>query len=325
MISSDKILLEFKKILEELDFDREPKELYEPIKYSLGMGGKRIRPLLMLLSCDMFGGNLKNAFYPAVAIELFHNFTLIHDDIMDKAPLRRGLETVYRKWNQDIAILSGDTMFAEAYKCLAKTNSEFLPRLIYEFSNAAVQVCEGQQLDMNFENRQDVSIPEYINMIKLKTAALISCSLKIGAIIANAKADDADNIFMFGENIGIAFQITDDLLDVYGNEDKFGKANCGDIRTNKKTFLLLKALQMADDEQRYKLKYLYSDNYSGSQDEKVENVKLIFQNLKIKQATIAGIEKYYVKAKQLLDNLNLPNEKKSELSFFAAQLIGRDK
>ena len=310
------------KALEQLDFNKEPKELYEPIKYSLSMGGKRIRPLLALLACEMFRGNISDAINPAIGLEIFHNFTLIHDDIMDKAPLRRGKETVYRKWNPDIAILSGDTMFAFAYLVFIKTNPAYLPSLLEAFNQAAIEVCEGQQLDMNFESRLDVSIPEYINMIRLKTAALIAASLKIGALAAAAEKENAEHIYKFGENIGIAFQIMDDLLDVYGDTAKFGKASCGDIKTNKKTYLFLKAKELAGDATLKELNLYYSEQFT---DEalKVQKVKEIYDRLQIKNITVAEIESYSKLAFRHLDAIKLPTIEKEPLRDFALKLMDR--
>ena len=305
-----------------LNLRGEPKELYEPIAYSMSMGGKRIRPLLTLLACDMFEGEINNAVYPAIAIELFHNFTLIHDDIMDKAPLRRGKETVYRKWNQDIAILSGDTLFAIAYQNLVKTKTEYIPEIINVFNQAAIEVCEGQQLDMNFEKLSNISIEDYINMIRLKTAALISASLKLGAIIGNADEMDVNNIYKFGENIGIAFQLMDDLLDVYSDSVKFGKTNSGDIKTNKKTYLYLIASKIADKEVQEKLKYYYSESFDNEA-EKVSSVTEIFNNLDVKSHTIEKIDHYYEKAFNALEMIKAHNEKKVQLRKFTAELMNR--
>jgi len=234
-------------------FTHEPAELYDPITYTLNLGGKRIRPLLVLLGCDLFGGNIEKAMPAAIAIELFHNFTLLHDDIMDCAPLRRGQETVYKKWNTNIAILSGDTMFAVAYEYLSQSNPQVLPSALSEFTRTARLVCEGQQYDMNFEQQKLVSINDYLKMIRLKTAVLIGCSLKLGSILANVPDPETEKIYSFGENIGMAFQLQDDLLDVFGDEQKFGKEIGGDIVSGKKTFLLLKAFEIASQKERTEL------------------------------------------------------------------------
>lgn len=241
-------------LIEELDFRKEPPELYDPIAYTMNQGGKRLRPLLTLLACDLFGGDIQKALYPALSIEVFHNFTLVHDDIMDRAPLRRGKETVYKKWNSDIAILAGDTMFALAYTYALKTDAEIVPEILTVFSKAAIEVCEGQQYDMNFEQLASVSIDEYIRMIRLKTAVLLGASLEIGAICARADQNDVRKLYQFGIELGIAFQLKDDLLDVYGDTEKFGKLSGGDIATNKKTFLYLKAMELANNKQNKELK-----------------------------------------------------------------------
>ncbi|MEI7982215.1 MAG: polyprenyl synthetase family protein [Bacteroidota bacterium] len=226
-------------------FLNEPVKLYEPITYTLGQGGKRIRPVLVLLACDLFGGDPEKAVFPAMGLEIFHNFTLLHDDIMDNAPLRRGQETVHKKWNDNTAILSGDTMFVLAYEYVAKTDPALLPEVLRLFNDTARKVCEGQQYDMNFETQSNVTIEKYMMMIRLKTAVLIACSLKLGAIIALADPAEAENIYHFGMELGLAFQLQDDYLDAFGDTTVFGKEIGGDIITNKKTFLFLKAFEVA--------------------------------------------------------------------------------
>jgi len=230
----------FQSIIEEeikkISLGSSPRELYEPIRYMLALGGKRLRPSLLLMSTELFGGNTKDAISPALGIEVFHNFTLLHDDIMDKAPLRRSQETVHKKWNPDIAILSGDTMFVKSCELMMKVDDGILRKVMTLFYETATEVCEGQQLDMNFESRSSVTIDEYIHMISLKTAMLLGCSMKTGAWIANANEADANHLYDFGKNIGIAFQLHDDILDVYGDELKFGKQVGGDIIANKKLF-----------------------------------------------------------------------------------------
>ena len=326
MHTSEEILQKVNDTLANLNFSREPKELYEPISYSLGMGGKRIRPVLTILACEMFGGNIEDAIFPSIGLELFHNFTLIHDDIMDKAPIRRGMETVYRKWNTDTAILSGDTMFAIAYKFVVKTKVNYIPDILEIFTNAAIEVCEGQQYDMNFESEESITLPQYTEMIRLKTAALLSASLKIGAVIGNADKKNADLIYKFGENIGIAFQIMDDLLDVYGDSEKFGKTNSGDIQTNKKTFLYLKACELADKSNLENLKYFYSSNYKEqSVILKVEKVIEIYDRLNIKNITLSEIDTYYNKAIACLDKINVESNLKSELRNYTDKLMKREK
>ncbi len=236
-----------------LAFPEYPVALYEPISYILSLGGKRMRPALLLMACDLFGGDIEAAISPALAIEVFHNFTLMHDDIMDNAPLRRGSVTVHERWNNNVGILSGDVMLVQGYKLMMQVEDRLLRPILDIFNTTAVGVCEGQQLDMEFEERNDVGIDEYINMIRLKTAVVLGGALKIGALIGGADSKDADLLSSFGEHLGIAFQLQDDILDVYGDPEKFGKQVGGDIISNKKTFLLIKALESADAQQKKEL------------------------------------------------------------------------
>jgi geranylgeranyl diphosphate synthase type II len=304
-------------------FSQEPADLYDPITYTLNLGGKRIRPLLVLIGCDLFKGDLEKAGPAVLAIELFHNFTLLHDDIMDQAPLRRGKETVYKKWNTNVAILSGDTMFALACENLSRADPEVLPLALSEFTRTARKVCEGQQYDMNFESRKVVSIGEYLEMIRLKTAVLIGCSLKLGAILAKAPADETAKIYSFGENIGMAFQLQDDLLDVFGDEQKFGKEIGGDILSGKKTFLLLKAYEIAPEKERSELDQCFS-NPSISPEEKIARVKKVYQSLNIRKITLEEIEKYFFIALQSCDGMVADGKSKKVLELFANELLKRD-
>jgi geranylgeranyl diphosphate synthase, type II len=270
----------------------------------------------------LFGENIEQALYPALAVEVFHNFTLVHDDIMDKAPLRRGKETVYKKWNANIAILSGDTMFAMAYQYAIQTKPEFVPAILKVFSKAAIEVCEGQQLDMNFEAQEQVSIDEYLEMIRLKTAVLLGAALEIGAIIGKASTNEIDAIYNFGINMGIAFQLKDDLLDVYGQQEKFGKKSGGDIATNKKTYLYLRALECASAEQLTELKKLYTDN-NYDPDKKIAAVKQIFDELQIEREVSNIMKQFYDTAIAELGRLNVKAEKKQLLADFSQQLFNR--
>jgi geranylgeranyl diphosphate synthase, type II len=306
-----------------LDFQSKPSELYEPIIYTMNFGGKRIRPLLVLLGCDLFNGDVDTGLRPALAIELFHNFTLLHDDIMDNAPLRRGKETVYKKWNTNVAILSGDTMFAIAYDFLTEVDPLLLPGMLKLFTKTAREVCEGQQYDMNFEKQPDVTIAEYIEMIRLKTAVLFGCSLKLGAILGHASVTDANNIYSFGENIGLGFQLQDDLLDVFGNVEKFGKEIGGDIVSNKKTFLYLKAMELAESKDLKELQRCYTDEDIPSI-QKIEKVKEIYSNLNIREKTREQIDIYYNNALECLQKINVEESRKEELKKLAKQLLGRD-
>ena len=305
------------------NFRYKPSSLYDPIKYMMDLGGKRLRPLLTLMSCDMFGGVIDDALAPAMGLELFHNFTLLHDDIMDQAPIRRGKETVYKKWNTNSAILSGDTLFVLAYDYVTKTTPALLPQVLDLFNDTARKVCEGQQYDMDYEFRKDVSIDDYILMINLKTAVLISCSLKLGAIIARASDPEADLIYEFGENLGLAFQLQDDYLDVFGDVEKFGKEIGNDIVTNKKTFLYLKAFELAGAGSLGLLNDHFSDK-SITAPEKVRTITSIYRELGIDRLTRTLIDEYYAKALSIMDQINIPEERKHILLDLAGQMVNRD-
>jgi geranylgeranyl diphosphate synthase type II len=307
----------------QLTFPVYPAELYEPIKYILSLGGKRMRPALLLMACDLFGGDVQKAIPPALAIEVFHNFTLMHDDIMDNAPLRRGKTTVHERWNQNVGILSGDVMLIEGYKLMMQVDEHLLRPILNIFNETAVGVCEGQQIDMEFETRNDVGIDEYINMIRLKTAVVLGGALKIGAIIGGADSKDADLLHTFGEQLGIAFQLQDDILDVYGNPEKFGKQVGGDIIANKKTFLLIKALELADEPQAKELnKWLTTQQID--QKEKVAAVTTLYDQLQVRQYAEEAMQNYTDKAFTALDAINLPDEHKQYLRDFADGLMVRE-
>lgn len=314
-----------KKVLDELNqFVESTKstELYEPVRYILSLGGKRMRPVLTLMGTDMFGGVVEDSLKSALGIEVFHNFTLLHDDIMDAAPLRRGQSTVHEKWNVNAAILSGDVMFVQAFTLVTSCKTEYLRSVIDIFNVTAIEVCEGQQLDMEFESRSDVTIDEYLEMIKLKTSVLVGCALELGAVLANAPKDDSRNLYDFGLNLGMAFQVMDDLLDVFGDAAVFGKQVGGDILTNKKTFLLLKALEIAKGSQLEELQ-----NWISSTDhdpiEKVQAVRAIFEDLNIKEEATRLMDDYYDKAISALDKINVASEKKEYFKGFAEELMQR--
>jgi len=315
---------QIKTLIHSQKFDGNPPALYEPIAYTMKQGGKRLRPMLTLLACDLFDGDIKKALYPALAVEVFHNFTLVHDDIMDKAPIRRGKETVYKKWNSDIAILSGDTMFALAYQYTLKTDAALIPDILQVFSKAAIEVCEGQQMDMEFETAEEVSLTDYLTMIRLKTAVLLGTSLEIGALVAHADPKEVNAIYDFGLALGMAFQLNDDLLDVYGDQAEFGKVSGGDIAANKKTFLLLKALEMADKADHSRLTELYSDKSTLAEAEKIKEVKAIFEKLNVQKAVEAAMEDYYQQAIRLLKPINASKDKKEELATYASFLYKRN-
>lgn len=323
MYSIEQLQHKISTSLKELPLYGEPSGLYKPISYTLEQGGKRIRPLFVLISNQLFGGNPDEALPAATAIEIFHNFTLLHDDIIDKAPLRRGFETVYQKWNTNVAILSGDTMFAIAYGELSKSDPALLPHLMKVFTQTAIEVCEGQQYDIEFEERKDVNLEDYITMIRLKTAVLLAASLKIGAIVANASASDADKIYSFGINLGIAFQLQDDLLDAFGDQSVFGKQTGGDIATNKKTVLYLKALELADENSALQLKELYSIADSAS-DVKVRKVLDIYEKLNVRKVAEDIIAQYYETAMNTLQAINIPEERKTVLRDLSNALLKRD-
>lgn len=301
----------------------EPKNLYEPVGYSLSMGGKRLRPVMVLLAFNLFDEKVEKAFPTALAIEVFHNFTLLHDDIMDQAEMRRNSMSVYKKYNENIAILSGDAMSIMAYNYLLKSNSANSAPLIRLFSQTALEVCEGQQLDMDFETRMDVSIPEYLNMIRLKTAVLLACSLKIGALAANAPEKIADLLYVFGLNLGIAFQLQDDLLDVFADQDKFGKKIGGDIVANKKTFLLLKALELAESGTK-KIIQDWITKKEIDADEKIKAITDIYNKLNIVDITESYIDEFYQSALNIWEEIDLPRDSKTELLHLATLIMKRD-
>ena len=308
--------------IQKISFREEPVDLYDPVRYMLQLGGKRIRPALVLMSTEMFGGNYQDALPAALGIEVFHNFTLLHDDIMDKAPLRRSKQTVHTKWNTDIAILSGDAMFVKSCQLMMQVNRHVADGVMNHFLESALLVCEGQQWDMTFQTAADISIGQYLQMIALKTAALLACSLKTGAIIAGAKTENGRLIYEFGKNLGIAFQLHDDILDVYGDEEKFGKQTGGDILANKKTFLLLKALELANDVQYKELNHwLTQKEFDGT--EKVSAVKTIFQALNVKEAAEEEMENYYRKATEALHSVEAADQNKEPLFQFAGALMMR--
>ena len=306
-----------------ITFPGYPAQLYEPISYILSLGGKRMRPALLLMACDLFGGDVDAAIPPALAIEVFHNFTLMHDDIMDNAPLRRGRTTVHEKWNHNVGILSGDVMLIEGYKLMMQVEEHLLRPIINIFNSTAVSVCEGQQIDMEFEERAHAGIEEYLNMIRLKTAVVLGSALKIGALIGGAEQKDADLLSSFGEHLGIAFQLQDDILDVYGDPEKFGKQVGGDIISNKKTYLLIKALELADDRQRKELNNLIALKEFGSA-EKVASVTALYDTLEIRQQAENTMQSYAEKAFTALDAINLPEAHKRYLRDFADGLLVRE-
>jgi geranylgeranyl diphosphate synthase type II len=301
---------------------KEPKNLYEPIHYILGLGGKRMRPVLTLMSAEVFDADYKKALPAALAVEVFHNFSLIHDDIMDDAPLRRGNVTVHEKWDINTGILSGDAMLILAYQYFEKYEPAIFRELAKLFSKTALEVCEGQQWDVDFETRTDVSILEYLKMIQYKTAVLVAAAMKMGAIIAETSEENANLIYDFGLNLGLAFQLQDDYLDAFGNPETFGKQVGGDIIENKKTYLYLKALEFANNDQAEKLVHLFSIHPNDSSD-KIAAVKEIFVASGAAQETKNAIQDFTFKAFDTLQNISIDNDKKEMLRTFGENLMGR--
>ncbi|MFV8342863.1 polyprenyl synthetase family protein [Flavobacterium sp. XS2P39] len=301
---------------------KEPKNLYDPIHYILDLGGKRIRPVLTLMSAEVFDADYKKALPAALAVEVFHNFSLVHDDIMDDAPLRRGKETVHEKWNINTGILSGDAMLILAYQYFEKYQPKIFRKLAKLFSKTALEVCEGQQWDVDFEVRNDVTIPEYLKMIEYKTAVLVAAAMKMGAIIAETSKENANLIYDFGLNLGLAFQLQDDYLDAFGDPETFGKQVGGDIIENKKTYLYLKAVAFSEKEQAQQLVQLFSSQPQDNLD-KIKTVKEIFNSSGASKATQDAIQDFTFKAFQTLDKMNIGADKKAILKVFGENLMGR--
>lgn len=319
----EQYLKELNLAIDGLSYGTEPAELYDPISYIMSLGGKRMRPLLVLLAYSLKHKEVKEILKPALAVEVFHNFTLMHDDIMDNAPLRRGKPTVHEKWNDNIAILSGDTMMVKAYEMLLNVDKEILPVVIQKFNQCAIEVCEGQQLDMNFESRSAVQEEEYLQMITLKTAVLLGFSLELGGILAGL--DDSSNQLLreFGINIGIGFQLKDDLLDVYGDQEKFGKQVGGDIVSNKKTYLLINALKKSNESQLENLEHWLSlEDFNAT--DKVKAVTDIYDQVGIKEMTQNKIDEYFSIGFKALNEMKISEEQKKPLVDFTNYLINRE-
>jgi geranylgeranyl diphosphate synthase type II len=314
---------QFLAYLEAYKTIREPKNLYQPIQYILNLGGKRLRPVLTLMTTDCFDGEIKSALDAALAVEVFHNFSLIHDDIMDAAPLRRGHQTVHEKWDLNTGILSGDAMLIMAYQLFENYPPNIFQKLAKLFSKTALEVCEGQQYDIDFETRDTVSISEYLKMIEYKTAVLVGAAMKMGAIIANASKDDQERCYEFGKNLGIAFQLQDDYLDAFGNPETFGKQVGGDIIENKKTYLYLKALEFSSEKDQHQLTQLFSSNQTDPKT-KIEIVKQIFTASGSSEATQKAISSYTKTAFEILKTINISEPKKRILESFGTQLMSRD-
>lgn len=322
MKTADEILKMVNEFLDHLSYDRKPESLYEPIKYVLSMGGKRIRPTLMLLAYNLYKENPEDILMNACALETYHNYTLLHDDLMDNADMRRGHLTVHKKWNDNTAILSGDSMLVLAFQRMMQCDTKHLKDILDLFTVTALEIGEGQQYDMEFETRNDVKEEEYIEMIRLKTSVLLACALKIGAILADASAEDADNLYKFGEQIGLAFQLQDDNLDVYGDSKVFGKEIGGDITSNKKTYMLINAFNKANDAQRKELTRWVSAR-DFDRNEKVDAVTRLYNEIGIDQLAQDKIAYYFAQSKKFLDAVNVPEEKKEELRKYAQKMMKR--
>lgn len=322
MKTADEILEMVNHFLATLPYDRKPSSLYEPIRYVLSMGGKRIRPTLMLMAYNLYKENPEHILMNAIALETYHNYTLLHDDLMDNADMRRGHLTVHKKWNANTAILSGDSMLVLAYERMAQCEAKHLQEVLHLFTTTALEIGEGQQYDMEFETRDDVKEEEYIEMIRLKTSVLLACALKIGAILADAPAEDADNLYKFGEQIGLAFQLQDDYLDVYGDPMVFGKEIGGDITSNKKTYMLINAFNHANDTQRAELQQWVSAK-AFDRKEKVQAVTRLYNEIGIDKMAQNKIAFYFEQSKKYLDAVNVPTERKKVLAKYAQKMMKR--
>lgn len=322
MKTADELLTQVNAFLDALPYERTPKSLYEPIRYVLSMGGKRIRPVLMLLGYNLYKEDTDKILMNAIALETYHNYTLLHDDLMDQADLRRGHETVHKKWDANTAILSGDSMLVLAYERMAQCDGRHLADVLRLFTTTALEIGEGQQYDMEFETRDDVREEEYIEMIRLKTSVLLACALKIGAILADAPAEDADSLYKFGEQIGLAFQLQDDYLDVYGDSKVFGKKIGGDITSNKKTFMLINAFSHADEAQRQELEK-WVNAKSFDREEKIAAVTRLYNEIGIDKMAQAKIAYYFEQSKKYLDAVQVPAERKEELQKYAQRMMKR--
>ena len=323
MKTSEELYEKVNTFIDKLTYNREPKSLYDPIKYVLSLGGKRIRPVLMMLGYNLWKDDPERILMPAVAVETYHNYTLLHDDLMDNADKRRGHDTVHKKWDANTAILSGDAMLVVAYQRLASVDQTKLKPVLDLFTETALEIDEGQQFDIDFENRSDVKEEEYIEMIRLKTSVLLACALKIGAILANAPVTDAEALYKFGEQLGLAFQLQDDLLDVYGDTKVFGKEIGGDIMCNKKTFMLINAFNRANDAQLKELqKWCSGEKFDRK--EKVAAVTHLYDEIGIRQLCEAKIEYYFEESKKWLDKVSVPEERKAHLRAYVNQMMKRE-
>ena len=320
--NAEDILKKVNEALDALPYDRQPQSLYEPVKYVLSLGGKRIRPVLMLLGYNLYKEEPADIMMQALGLETYHNYTLLHDDLMDNADLRRGNQTVHKRWDANTAILSGDSMLVLAYQRIQQCDARYLPQVMELFTETALEIGEGQQYDMDFETRNDVTEEEYIEMIRLKTSVLLACALKIGAILGDASAKDADLLYRFGEQIGLAFQLQDDLLDVYGDEKVFGKAIGGDITSNKKTYMLINAINRANPQQRAELMN-WIDAKQFDRQEKITAVTRLYDEIGIRQLCEKKIHFYFEEGKKLLEQVSVNSERKEQLRQYTAEMMNR--
>ena len=323
-LSSDEILQLVNDYLDHLPYDRKPASLYEPVQYVLSLGGKRIRPVLMLLGYNLWHERPEDIIMPACGVETYHNYTLLHDDLMDNADVRRGHQTVHRRWDANKAILSGDSMLVLAYQRVAQVPADKLQQVLDLFTTTALEIGEGQEYDMDFETRNDVTEDEYIEMIRLKTSVLLACALKMGAILAGAPEEDTERLYRLGEQVGLAFQLQDDLLDVYGDPAVFGKAIGGDITSNKKTYMLINAVNRANDKQRTELER-WINAKTFNRDVKVAEVTRLYDEIGIRQLCEQKINYYFDLARQTLSEVNVPDDRKQCLSAYMDELLHRNK
>ena len=309
--------------IEKLEFEREPRDLYAPIRYTLAQSGKRVRPVLFLMAYNIYKESVEDALYPAVAMETYHNYTLIHDDVMDRATIRRGKPTVCAKWGDTAAILSGDTMLVLAYEFFSHVPTDKLPSMLALFTETAKEIGDGQQYDLGFEERNDVREEEYLEMIRLKTSVLLAASLKLGGMLAGAPEKDLDNLYAYGETMGVAFQLQDDLLDVYADESLFGKKIGGDICCNKKTFLLITAMNLASPEQLECMK-VWMEKKEYDEKEKIAYFTSLYNELGVKEVCEARIQELFAKCDEYMAEISVPEEKKEKLKAFANSLLNRN-
>jgi len=323
MLNSNELLELVNRNLASVALNRQPEGLYEPIRYVLSLGGKRIRPTLMLLAYNMYKDNPQSIINTACGLEIYHNYTLLHDDLMDHADIRRGHMTVHKRWNPNTAILSGDSMLVIAYEYMAKCRPDKLAQVMELFTRTALEIGEGQQFDMDFESRNDVTEEEYIEMIRLKTSVLLACAMKLGALLADAPQEDCDNLYRFGEKVGLAFQLQDDFLDVYGDTKVFGKAIGGDIISNKKTYMLINALALADEKQRKTLTE-WIDKLNPDPQEKVAAITELYNEIGINRLAQEKINSYFQESRAYLDAVKLPEERKQEVLAYTAEMMKRE-